>query len=213
MLCRRLKWDFFDRHFLGLSFDSLGSTTDFFVHRSLECLCAGADWLSNFLTIDRFINTTNQLASHLTFLNHAFFIGVSIGICYRLSCIWKRHRFCFCYSPFGHLVAWILRLNRCFTFVAYFLCPFCIHSSSIGRILWLNRCFTFVAYFLRPFCIYSSGIGRILWLNDRFTFVAYFLRPFCIYHSSIRWGLWLDKGFTFVAYFLCPFCCDDWLRT
>ncbi len=55
--------------------------------------------LSNLLTINRLINTTNLLATSLSFLKEAFFIGVTIGVRYILCFIWKDFRFCLCYSP------------------------------------------------------------------------------------------------------------------
>ena len=151
----RLKWNFFKSNFLFLAFNRLSPTTNFFCHRSFDRFSGRTERLSNLLTINRLINTTNLLATSLSFLKETFFIGVTIGIRYILCFIWKDYRFCLCYCPFRNLIGWILRLNRGFADMAFFLCPFGFHHTCIGWVLWLNRGFANMAFFLCPLSRYN----------------------------------------------------------
>ena len=183
----RLKWNFLKRNILCLAFNHLTSTTNFFCHRTFYRFSCRAEGLSNLFAIDHFINTPNFLATSFAFLKEDFFISVTIGIRYILCFIWKDYRFCLRHCPFGHLVGWILWLNRSFANMTFFLCPFSFHYSCIGWSLWLNRSFSHVTFFLRPFSFHYSCIGWSLWLNKSFSHVTFFLRPLCCYNWRRAW--------------------------
>ena len=201
----RLKWNFFKSNFLFLAFNRLSPTTNFFCHRSFDRFSGRTERLSNLLTIDRLINTTNLLATSLSFLKEAFFIGVTIGVRYILCFIWKDYRFCLGYRPFRNLIGWILRLNGGFANMAFFLCPFGFHHTCIGWVLRLNRGFADMAFFLCPFSFHHTCIGWVLWLNRSFADMAFFLCPFGFHHTCIGWVLWLNRSFADMAFFLCSF--------
>ena len=181
----RLKWNFFKRNILCLAFNRLSPTTNFFCHRSFYRFSCRTERLTNLLTIDRLINTANFLATGLSFLKKAFFIGITIGIRYILGCIWKEHRFCFCNCSFRYLVNWVLRLNWSFTNMAFFLCSLGFHYSCIGWILWLYRSFTNMAFLLCPFGFHHTCIGWVLRLNRGFANMAFFLCPLGFHHTCI----------------------------
>ena len=194
----RLKWNFLKRNILCLAFNRLTSSTNFFCHRSFYSFSCRTERLSNFLTIDCFIDTANFLATSLAFLKEALFIGVTIGIRYILCCIWEGHRFCLCYRPFYYLIGWVLRLNRSFADMTFFLCSLGFHYSCIGWSLWLNRGFTDMAFFLRSLSFYHTCIDWILWLNRSFTDMTFFLCPLSRYNWR-RIGL---RGW--LGIFFCP---------
>ena len=235
----RLKWNFFKSNFIFLAFNRLSPTTNFFCHRSFYCFSCRAHGIANLLAIDRLINTMNLLASSLAFLKKAFFIGVTIGIRYILCFIWKDYRFCLCYRPFCNLIGWVLRLNRSFADMAFFLCPFGFHHTCIGWVLRLNRGFADIAFFLCSLSFYYTGIfwvlrlnrgfpymtfflcslgfhysciGWSLWLNRGFPYMAFFLRSLSFYHTCIDWILWLNRSFTDMTFFLCPLSRYNWRR-
>ena len=201
----RLKWNFLIRNILCLAFNRLSPTTNFFCHRSFYRFSCRAHGLANLLTIDRLINTTNLLITSLAFLKKAFFICVMIGIRYILGFIWKDYRFCLCYRPFRYLIGWVLRLNRSFSHMAFFLCPFGFHHTCIGWVLRLNRGFADMAFFLCPLGFYYTCIGWVLRLNRSFTDMTFFLCPLGFHHTCIGWVLRLNRGFADMAFFLCPF--------
>ena len=194
----RLKWNFFKSNFLFLAFNSLGPTTNFFCHRSFDRFSGRTERLSNLLTINRLINTTNLLATSLSFLKEAFFIGVTIGVRCILCSIWKDYRFCLCYSPFRYLIGWVLRLNKSFADMAFFLCSLGFHHTCIGWILRLNRSFTNMTFFLCSLSFHHACIDWILWLNRSFADMAFFLCPFGRYNWR-RAGL---RGW--LGIFFCP---------
>ena len=208
----RLKWNFFKSNFIFLAFNRLSPTTNFFCHRSFDRFSGRTERLSNLLTIDRLINTTNLLATSLSFLKEAFFIGVTIGVRYILCFIWKDYRFCLGYRPFRNLIGWILRLNGGFANMAFFLCPFSFHHTCIGWVLWLNRSFADMAFFLCPFGFHHTCIGWVLWLNRSFADMAFFLCSFIFHHTCIGWVLWLNRSFANMAFFLCPLSRYNWRR-
>ena len=208
----RLKWNFLIRNILCLAFNRLSPTTNFFCHRSFDCFSCRAHGLANLLAIDRLINSTNLLATSLAFLKKAFFIGVTIGIRNILCFIWKDYRFCLGYRPFRNLIGWVLRLNRGFANMAFFLCPFGFHHTCIGWVLWLNRGFANMAFFLCPLSFYHTCIDWILWLNRSFTDMAFFLCSLSFHHTCIGWVLWLNRSFTDMTFFLRPLCCYNWRR-
>ena len=183
----RLKWNFFKSNFLFLAFNRLSPTTNFFCHRSFDRFSGRTERLSNLLTIDRLINTTNLLATSLSFLKEAFFIGVTIGVRYILCFIWKDYRFCLGYRPFRNLIGWILRLNGGFANMAFFLCSLGFYYTCIGWVLWLNRSFADMAFFLCPFGFHHTCIGWVLRLNRGFADMAFFLRPLSCYNWSRAW--------------------------
>ena len=201
----RLKWNFLIRNILCLAFNRLSPTTNFFCHRSFYCFSCRAHGFANLLTIDRLINTTNLLATSLAFLKKAFFICVTIGIRYILCFIWKDYRFCLCYRPFRYLIGWVLRLNRSFTDMAFFLCPFCFHHTCIGWILRLNWSFADMAFFLCPLSFYYTGIFWVLRLNRGFADMAFFLCSLSFHHTCIGWVLRLNRSFADMTFFLCSF--------
>ena len=211
----RLKWNFFKSNFLFLAFNRLSPTTNFFCHRSFDRFSGRTERLSNLLTIDRLINTTNLLATSLSFLKEAFFIGVTIGVRYILCFIWKDYRFCLGYRPFRNLIGWILRLNGGFANMAFFLCPFGFHHTCIGWVLRLNRGFADMAFFLCSLGFYYTCIGWFLRLNRSFADMAFFLCSLSFHHTCIGWVLWLNRSFADMAFFLCSFIfhhtCIGWL--
>ena len=194
----RLKWNFLIRNILCLAFNRLSPTTNFFCHRSFYRFSCRAHGLANLLAIDRLINTTNLLTTSLAFLKKAFFICVMIGIRYILGFIWKEHRFCFCNCSFRYLVNWVLRLNRGFADMAFFLCPFGFHHTCIGWVLRLNRSFANMAFFLCPFGFHHTCIGWVLRLNRGFANMAFFLCPLSRYN-------WRRAGLrVWLGIFFCP---------
>ena len=208
----RLKWNLLKSNFLCLAFNRLGPTTDSFCHRSFYRFSCRAEGLTIFLTIDRLINTANFLATGLTFLKKAFFIGVTIGIRYILCFIWKDYRFCLCYCPFRYLIGWVLWLNRSFADMAFFLYTFGFHHTCIGWVLWLNRSFADMAFFLCSFRFHHTCIGWVLWLNRSFANMAFFLCSLSFHYACIDWILWLNRSFTDMTFFLCPFGRYNWRR-
>ena len=208
----RLKWNFFKSNFLCLAFNRLSPTTNFFCHRSFYRFSCRAEGLTIFLTIDRLINTTNLLTTSLAFLKKAFFIGVTIGIRYILCFIWKDYRFCLCYRPFRYLIGWVLRLNRSFADMAFFLCSLSFYYTGIFWVLRLNRGFPYMTFFLCSLGFHYSCIGWSLWLNRGFTDMAFFLRSLSFYHTCIDWILWLNRSFTDMTFFLCPLSRYNWRR-
>ena len=212
MFSYRLKWNFLKRNILCLAFNRLTSTTNFFCHRSFYRFSGRTERLANLLTIERLINTTNLLTTSLPFLKKAFFIGVTIGIRYILCFIWKDYRFCLCYRPFRNLIGWVLRLNRGFADMTFFLCSLSFHHTCIGWVLWLNRSFADMAFFLCSLSFHHTCIGWVLRLNRGFANMAFFLCPFGFHHTCIGWVLRLDRGFANMAFFLCPLSRYNWRR-
>ena len=194
----RLKWNFLIRNILCLAFNRLSPTTNFFCHRSFYRFSCRAEGLTIFLTIDRLINTTNLLATSLSFLKEAFFIGVTIGVRYILCFIWKDYRFCLCYRPFRYLIGWVLRLNRSFADMTFFLRSLSFHHTCIGWILRLNRSFTNMTFFLCSLGFHHACIGWVLRLNRGFADMTFFLCPLSRYNWR-RAGL---RGW--LGIFFCP---------
>ena len=158
----RLKWNFLKSNFLCLPFNRLGPTTNFFCHRCFYRFSCCAKRLTNNLAIDRFIDTANFLATCLSFLKDTFFISIAICICYIFGFIRKDH--CFCNRSFRYLVSWILRLNRSFAHMTFFLRPLGFNNTGISWVLWLYRSFPCMTFFLCSFSSYNWNRLRT-WLN------------------------------------------------
>ena len=197
----RLKWNFLKSNFLCLPFNRLGPTTNFFCHRCFYRFSCCAKRLTNNLAIDRFIDTANFLATCLSFLKDTFFISIAICICYIFGFIRKDH--CFCNRSFRYLVSWILRLNRGFTYMAFFLRSLSFHNTGISWIFWLYRSFPYMAFFLRSLSFHNTGIGGSFWLYRSFTNIAFLLRSLGFHNTGISWIFWLYRSFTYMTFFLC----------